>query len=601
MYTLQITSPPPIPRRTFQNKYTWNNQLSATGKFAASPSSSPGSGTTPDCVKVLSDRKQNSFVYPQTTVNIKANSDISDSSIDGFFRNSQLEPPATTTVSNSPLLVDTSSRLFASSDQICGVDECLMQAAGNISFDAGGISDDDRLSLENSVFEESLNSTPVKKSNYTHSSLTRLFNGTLSTKTLSALTQCDISDALKRSNRSSSSTVDSSVTSSSGYGSSSGHNERLASTSTTADFRSRFSSVDTQSSLDNCLTEKTSTMDTPSGCFKMECNFNDISLRNLNNNEIADNHQQLNHNVVQNNNSLLNCTEKLPVVPMRMSKRITQQSTPPTVAPHTNFQSKSVQSLNNSIASSNKASSSVPNSTSTSSTASAGSSISTGSSMSISANSASGSSPQQNNDSIAQQFQQQKRPPVPPIPPARVQNIERYDASSHFKNKSHHQAPLTVRNTLNRSKRPPPIQYPKLQQRQDSNLSSDSFSMISSPGYNSKNQMDVPLLQNAARMNETKVPGVTAVGNKNVNESFNMSSGTSFTRIASSGGGVPIATKQKFNFRQDSTISSDSFSQTSSPGYNTKIMEAPLLATSLNVKRLCNGKFPNCIKLSLFY
>lgn len=115
--------------------------------------------------------------------------------------------------------------------------------------------------------------------------------------------------------------------------------------------------------------------------------------------------------------------------------------------------------------------------------------------------------------------------------------------------------------------KPPPltqIHHTKMNQRQDSNISSDSFSITSSPGYNSKG-MEAPLLQHSSKIHKS----VGAMKHQDSSDSFNMT-----VR-----GGPSTATgSRKFNMRQDSTISSDSFSQTSSPGYNSKFMEAPLLA-----------------------
>lgn len=101
-------------------------------------------------------------------------------------------------------------------------------------------------------------------------------------------------------------------------------------------------------------------------------------------------------------------------------------------------------------------------------------------------------------------------------------------------------------------------QPPKLNHRQDSTLSSDSFSMTSSPGYNTKN-MEAPLLQHASRINRNNCLAT----NESV-DSFGMTS-----RYVHGHGRT---------MRQDSNVSSDSFSQTSSPGYNTKMIEQPLLA-----------------------
>lgn len=55
-----------------------------------------------------------------------------------------------------------------------------------------------------------------------------------------------------------------------------------------------------------------------------------------------------------------------------------------------------------------------------------------------------------------------------------------------------------------------------------------------------------------------------------------------------------ISPVKPVNARQDSNVSSDSFSQTSSPSYTSKTMEAPLLP-----HKHINGKVPG--KLSLTY
>ena len=134
---------------------------------------------------------------------------------------------------------------------------------------------------------------------------------------------------------------------------------------------------------------------------------------------------------------------------------------------------------------------------------------------------------------------------------------------------------MTLNNTrvdVNSNKPPPlsQIHHSKINQ-QDSNISSDS--MMSSPGYNTKN-MDAPLLQNASRMNKSK-----NIHHQNSTDSFIMSN---MNRTASRG---VHATK-----RQDSSISSDSFSQSSSPGFNSKLMEAPLLAHAVKL-HTCKLRF----------
>lgn len=130
-------------------------------------------------------------------------------------------------------------------------------------------------------------------------------------------------------------------------------------------------------------------------------------------------------------------------------------------------------------------------------------------------------------------------------------------------------SPMTLNNTrvdMNSNKPPPlsQIHHSKINQRQDSNISSDS--MMSSPGYNTKN-MDAPLLQNASRMNKSR-----NIHHQNSTDSFIMSS---MNRTAHRG--------VHPSKRQDSSISSDSFSQSSSPGFNSKLMEAPLLAHAVKL------------------
>lgn len=100
------------------------------------------------------------------------------------------------------------------------------------------------------------------------------------------------------------------------------------------------------------------------------------------------------------------------------------------------------------------------------------------------------------------------------------------------------------------------MHHPKLSNRQDSSVSSDSYSMTSSPGYNTKS-MEAPLLQHASKINKS------VIRHQDSSDSFNMTS--------------RYNVQGRVNVRQDSNVSSDSFSQTSSPGYNSKHMDAPLL------------------------
>lgn len=114
-------------------------------------------------------------------------------------------------------------------------------------------------------------------------------------------------------------------------------------------------------------------------------------------------------------------------------------------------------------------------------------------------------------------------------------------------------------------KKPPPlnqIHHTKINQRQDSSISSDSYSMMSSPGYNSKT-MEAPLLQHAARMKKSK----------------NLHHGQNNSAFAMSNLSKDDAK------RQESSISSESISQTSSSsGFNSKLMDTPLLAHALKLQ-----------------
>lgn len=104
----------------------------------------------------------------------------------------------------------------------------------------------------------------------------------------------------------------------------------------------------------------------------------------------------------------------------------------------------------------------------------------------------------------------------------------------------------------------------KTNQRQDSSISSDSFSMTSSPGFNTKAPtMEVPLLQHAIKRSNNRI---------NVPDTID---GTTFPGTKYNFPGRPAV-------RHDSTMSNDSVSQTSSPGYTTKL-EQPLLAQAVKI------------------
>uniref|UniRef100_A0A182TY97 Peptidase S1 domain-containing protein n=1 Tax=Anopheles melas TaxID=34690 RepID=A0A182TY97_9DIPT len=194
--------------------------------------------------------------------------------------------------------------------------------------------------------------------------------------------------------------------------------------------------------------------------------------------------------------------------------------------------------------------------------------------------------------------------------------------------------PLGIRRNIHR---PPPLSQQQMVnaaakasllsgQRQDSSISSDSFSITSSPGYQSK-AMESSLLQqhtsttNSSKFNRSTIRGkppmdtTTAVGIGGTNVAPNnltalmnsagttpgasittgstsMSSGTGSNIPGEGLAGIGVSTgtirsvPPRVSMRQDSSISSDSFSQTSSPSYNSKIMEAPLLSHAAKMPKV---------------
>nr|XP_016940579.1 uncharacterized protein LOC108017919 isoform X2 [Drosophila suzukii] len=502
-----VTPPPPIPRRLLRGKSAW--QASTPHPLPLPPSAGGQEGAHGTGTGTV-------FVYPQPT-NVTTEAVGRGSGDGGGGAGLQ-----------SALLVDIATR------PVPGY------------ADADGISDDDRMSLENSVFDESLTSTPVKVAGY----LAGRYSG--------------LSHMAKRAQRSSSSTVDSAYGSSLG-----GHSERFASSSTSVDFRSRFSSVDTQSSLD----EKplSSSIDSPLARDSRDAYRDAMHKLNNNNTSLGLPLYPASNN---NNGSIISSGgglgvggadgSKLPVVPAR------KQPPPLKGSGNSNNSVGETQSQS----SSSKEPSSVSASASTSSAASAGSSTISSGTMSSMSGTCPATMP--STDSTTKR-------PGPPEPPLRQANVfDLVDTGS----RGHPPPPLTVRNKLVRNNKPPPITYPRMQQRQDSTLSSDSYSISSSPGYNSK-LMEVPLLGSSRKSN--------APGSAQRQTPLMDLAPTRFLGGSSSGNGkqapaVPPP-RGKINFRQDSTISSDSFSQTSSPGYNPKLMEAPLLP-SLSAKRLCSAPAP---------
>ncbi|KAG5677344.1 hypothetical protein PVAND_007109 [Polypedilum vanderplanki] len=161
------------------------------------------------------------------------------------------------------------------------------------------------------------------------------------------------------------------------------------------------------------------------------------------------------------------------------------------------------------------------------------------------------------------------RPPIPPLRASQLADIMK-DAEQCLSTMMNSGSSSNSNNNVrtSESNKPPPlnqIHHAKINQRQDSNISSDSYSMMSSPGYSTKN-MEAPLLQNVSKINKSK-----NIHHQNSTDSFIMSSiNKSINRnITCGGGGL-------YTRRQDSNISQDCFNRTSS--LNPKLLDAPLLA-----------------------
>uniref|UniRef100_A0A182T1G4 FZ domain-containing protein n=1 Tax=Anopheles maculatus TaxID=74869 RepID=A0A182T1G4_9DIPT len=158
----------------------------------------------------------------------------------------------------------------------------------------------------------------------------------------------------------------------------------------------------------------------------------------------------------------------------------------------------------------------------------------------------------------------------------------------------------------------------------DSTISSDSFSITSSPGFQNK-AMESSLLQQhtTAKFNRSTIRGkvtmdtpTSSMGGPNPTAPNNLTAMLNSAGSTTPGGsnaaptsispssvsaangtadgmgsiGVSASTIRsvppRVSMRQDSSISSDSFSQTSSPSYNSKIMEAPLLSHAAKMPKV---------------
>ncbi|XP_050092170.1 uncharacterized protein LOC126575496 [Anopheles aquasalis] len=204
--------------------------------------------------------------------------------------------------------------------------------------------------------------------------------------------------------------------------------------------------------------------------------------------------------------------------------------------------------------------------------------------------------------------------------------------------------PLGIRRNIHR---PPPLsnqQQPAQQQqqqqhmlgkpshqgqRQDGIISNDGYSITSSPNYPGKS-IEGSLLQHSSKLHRSSIrggglsnldssPNVVSIATPTTSSNSTTSTGSPSSMGSGGGGGgggagatgttttttsvtstiaesyalgsssnpPPIrSVPPRVSMRQDSSISSDSFSQTSSPSYNSKIMEAPLLSHAAKMPKV---------------
>lgn len=343
------------------------------------------------------------------------------------------------------------------------------------------------------------------------------------------------------SNRSSSDSNKSQTTIDTGYVSANENDRSIFTTasSTKGTFRSRFSSEDTQSSLDSFLSSdlhRTDTIDS------LQMNDSPFSLKkNVFNFDPVKNGQMRNSSSLSPNSAdekLENCSprsmenksaRRLPMVPTRKQTNVPPKIPPPNRVTPPALPSRSQQAF-------------------------------------------------ESRKLQKRQQQQQHLNNTPFNHKTSLENVqELYSRPTGFRRNMHKPPPLNQ------------VHQSKVNQRQDSNISSDSFSATSSPGYSNKN-MEAPLLQHTSKMNRSTMRNHQLLHQQgNPNTAINAISPDTKQPSLQQESLNPAAIRSvppRVSMRQDSSISSDSFSQTSSPSYNTKIMEAPLLSHAAKMPRV---------------
>ncbi|XP_058062614.1 uncharacterized protein LOC131212675 [Anopheles bellator] len=222
-----------------------------------------------------------------------------------------------------------------------------------------------------------------------------------------------------------------------------------------------------------------------------------------------------------------------------------------------------------------------------------------------------------------QAFETRKLQKLQQQQPTQLNNVATVHKSALESLQELYSRPLGIRRNIHR---PPPLgqqhmlatgpgtrgQHLQTSQRQDP---SDTFSITSSPSYQGKS-IESSLLQLTTASNgkppsnnrssirglaalvdvsptvsgtaSTSVTAGTGTLNTTTTTTSSSSSINNTNAIAESVAGAPAirSVPPRVSMRQDSSISSDSFSQTSSPSYNSKIMEAPLLSHAAKMPKV---------------
>lgn len=419
---------------------------------------------------------------------------------------SALSPTIKTTINNvCKQTLDEVKRRNGGPKQIISQNQTVQRRIVENHYPIDQYSDDDRLSIESSVFEEPRSSDPII--------------------------------SFTASNRSSSDSNKSQTTIDTGY--LSNDTDRIF-FGASEDFRSRFSSVDTQSSIDSCTSSDLQTHQSFTLQNSMRCIISPLAVKRDEYEEKFNNQiYSKSFNRFNSSNSLLSASNK--TLNSITNKNVKNQNGNVGMNESPNARARN-QSLN------------IRNQSMQKVAVSSNATLNGTNQESSTARMCSAQPPNQSsldsgrilyNGSMLGAFQSG----LAKIQSAAATTSEVVMGRRSFKRNFNQKASQ--------------IAHTKLNKRQDSSISNDSFSLNSSPSYTTKS-LDAPLLGTITKKNQT-----SCLNGQVENNSNNLSNK------------YPFANRS--TMRQDSTLSNDSFSQTSSPGYNTKLLEQPLLAHNVKI------------------